>query len=58
VDEQPKAFPREPIFVPGERVVTRAVLRKDDREERGRRVGPLTGWLARLPRRLGYNLGP
>jgi glycine/D-amino acid oxidase-like deaminating enzyme len=58
VGERPKPFPRAPIFVPGERLVTHAVLRKDAREDRDRRAGALTGWLARLPRRLGYNLGP
>ena len=58
VGDRPKRFPREVVFVPGERVVTHAVLRKDAREDRGRSAGPLTGALARLPRRLGYNLGP
>ena len=58
VGDRPKRFPRKAIFVPGERLVTCAVLREDAREDRGRRVGPLTGRLARLPRRLGYNLGP
>lgn len=53
-----KRFPPEPIFTPGERIVTLAMLRKDAREDAGRRAGPLTEALARLPRRLGYNLGP
>jgi hypothetical protein len=46
------------VFVPGERLVTAAVLRKDDLEDDGRRPGPITRALAHLPRRLGYNLGP
>jgi glycine/D-amino acid oxidase-like deaminating enzyme len=58
VDDRPKPFPREPFFTPGERIVTSAVLRKDELEDRGRRVDPLTDALANLPRRLGYNLGP
>jgi len=58
VGERPKRFPRRAIFAPGQRLVTHAVLRKDDREDRGRSAGPLTGALAHLPRRLGYNLGP
>jgi glycine/D-amino acid oxidase-like deaminating enzyme len=58
VDDRPKAFPPDPVFVPGERLVTAAVLRKDDLEDDGRRPGPITRALAHLPRRLGYNLGP
>jgi len=38
--------------------VNAAIRRKDDREDEGRRVGALTRAIARLPRRLGYNLGP
>lgn len=55
---EPKRFPPEPLFTPGERLVTRAILRRDALEDRGRRPGPVTNALARLPRRLGYNLGP
>lgn len=58
VGHRPKPFPRAAIFVPGERIVTHAVLRKDEREDRGRPVGRMIDALARLPRRLGYNLGP
>ena len=31
---------------------------EDDLEDAGRRAGPLTRFLATLPRRLGYKLGP
>jgi glycine/D-amino acid oxidase-like deaminating enzyme len=55
---EPKRFPPEPLFTPGQRLVTRAILRKDALEDRGRRVDPVTAMLARLPRRFGYNLGP
>jgi hypothetical protein len=55
---EPKRFPPEPLFTPGQRLVTRAILRKDALEDRGRRPDPLTNMLARLPRRFGYNLGP
>jgi len=58
VGDRPKLFPREALFVPGERIVTSAVVRKDDREECGQPAGSITGALARLPRRLGFNLGP
>lgn len=58
VHMEPKRFPPEPLFTLGERIATHAILRKDAREDRGRGAGPLTGALARLPRRLGYDLGP
>ncbi len=57
-DAEPKRFPPLPLLTPAERLVSRAVLRKDALEDRGRRPDPLTDALARLPRRLGYNLGP
>ena len=53
-----KRFPPEPLFTPGQRLVVRAVIRRDDRMEAGRRVGPITNTIAGLPRRLGYGLGP
>ena len=55
---EPKRFPPEPLFTPGERLVVRAILRKDRLEDRGRRPDPITNALAHLPRKLGYNLGP
>jgi glycine/D-amino acid oxidase-like deaminating enzyme len=58
VNADPKRFPPEPLLTPGERVVTRAILRKDALEDRGRRPDPITSVLAGLPRRLGYNIGP
>ena len=36
----------------------RAIFRRDDRLDAGRTPGRLTDLLARLPRRLGFNLGP
>ncbi len=58
VEMRTKRFPPEPFFRIGERLVTRAVLRKDRLEDRDRRVGRLTRAIARLPRRRGYELGP
>jgi glycine/D-amino acid oxidase-like deaminating enzyme len=58
VDFEPKRFPREPLRSAGALVVNSAVLRLDRAEDTGRRAGRLTGLVARLPRRLGYNLGP
>jgi hypothetical protein len=51
-------FPPEPLFTPGEWIVSRAIIRRDERLEAGRRPGIPTDLMARLPRRLGYNLGP
>lgn len=53
-----KDFPPEPLITLGERVVGRAIIRRDDRLDAGRLPGKLTDLLARLPRRLGYMLGP
>jgi hypothetical protein len=39
-------------------VANAAIRRKDDRDDAGRRVDALTAFVASLPRRLGYNLGP
>jgi glycine/D-amino acid oxidase-like deaminating enzyme len=58
VGDRPMAFPADPLLIPGERIVTTAILRKDDQEDEGRRPDPLTDLLAHVPRRLGYNLGP
>jgi glycine/D-amino acid oxidase-like deaminating enzyme len=58
VRREPMRFPPEPLRSPGVLVVNRAIRRKDDEElERGR-ANPLVSLVARLPRRLGYNLGP
>jgi glycine/D-amino acid oxidase-like deaminating enzyme len=53
-----KRMPPEPLFTLGERTVVRAVIRRDDRLDAGRRVDPVTDAIAHLPRRLGYGLGP
>jgi glycine/D-amino acid oxidase-like deaminating enzyme len=58
VGAEPKPFPPEPLRSPGALLVTRAILRKDDAEDEYRRPNRIVDLLARLPRRLGYNLGP
>lgn len=58
VTRKPKRFPPEPIRSPGMLVANTAIRRKDDLEDAGRSVDPLTRFIAGLPRRLGYNLGP
>jgi glycine/D-amino acid oxidase-like deaminating enzyme len=58
VRERPLRFPPEPIRSPGALIANVAIRRKDEAEDRGEVAGPLTDFAARLPRRLGYNLGP
>jgi glycine/D-amino acid oxidase-like deaminating enzyme len=58
VDLRPRRFPPEPLRSPGVLIANRAILRKDEAEDAGRRANPIIDFLARLPRRLGYKLGP
>ncbi len=53
-----RRFPREPWKSIGARVVNRAILHKDATEDAGAAADPVTSFVARLPRRLGYRLGP
>ena len=58
VGAQARRFPPEPLRYVGARVMRAAMIRREDDEERER---PPAGWLrelTRLPRRLGYHLGP
>jgi len=57
VSREPKRFPPEPLRTIGAALVNAAVLREDDLADAGRRADPLTRFIARLPRRLGFNLG-
>ena len=58
VTREPKRFPPEPIRSPGMLIANEAIRRKDDLEDAGRWVSPLTRAVAGLPRKLGFNLGP
>jgi glycine/D-amino acid oxidase-like deaminating enzyme len=58
VTRAPKRFPPEPVRSPGMLVANAAIRRKDDLQDAGRWVDPITMFIARLPRRLGFNLGP
>jgi glycine/D-amino acid oxidase-like deaminating enzyme len=57
-DGDRRRFPPEPLFTLGERLISRAIVRRDDRLDAGRTPGRATDLFARLPRRLGYRLGP
>jgi glycine/D-amino acid oxidase-like deaminating enzyme len=58
VTQEPLRFPPEPIRSPGAYVANKAIWSKDQHEDRGEEVSPIVDFVARLPRRLGYNLGP
>jgi glycine/D-amino acid oxidase-like deaminating enzyme len=52
-----KRFPPEPFLYVGARLTLEAILRTDDAWEAGRSGNRVLKAVARLPRRLGYNLG-
>ena len=58
VTERPMRFPPEPIRSPGAYVANQAIWRKDQLEDRGEEPSPIVDFVAHLPRRMGYNLGP
>ena len=58
VDPKPRLFPPDPIRTLGAALVRRAVIAGDAAAELGRRSNPVVEAIARLPRRLGYRLGP
>jgi glycine/D-amino acid oxidase-like deaminating enzyme len=58
VGSEPKRFPPRVLSLPGTHLVQAAILRNDRLEDAGRHPGWLTRFLAGLPRRLGYALGP
>jgi len=58
VQREPRRFPPEPFLSVGAAVVQGAIVRVDEAQDRGGRPDPLTGFVASLPRRLGYELGP
>ena len=53
-----RRFPPEPIRYVGARIVREALIRRDEVSDAERRPGPLVRLLVRLPRLLGYRLGP
>jgi len=58
VDMEPKRFPPQPLRSVGAALINAATVRRDDALDMGDRVDPVTDFVARLPRRLGYRLGP
>jgi glycine/D-amino acid oxidase-like deaminating enzyme len=58
VGSVPRRFPPEPFRYVGARVLREALIRREDGEEEGREAGQVLRQLTRLPRRLGFHLGP
>jgi glycine/D-amino acid oxidase-like deaminating enzyme len=58
VGDLPRAFPPEPFRYIGARVAREAIVRTEQAQERGERPSWILRELSRLPRRLGYHLGP
>ncbi len=58
VDLRPRAFPPEPFRSVGARVVREAIVRRETAEDDGRLPGRIVREVTRLPRRMGYHLGP
>ncbi len=58
VDMEPRAFPPQPFRSVGAAIVNAATVRRDDALDATGRVDPVTDQVARLPRRMGYHLGP
>jgi glycine/D-amino acid oxidase-like deaminating enzyme len=58
VGRRPRRFPPEPLRWIGARFLREAMIRREDAEEAGRRPNTVLRELSRLPRRLGYHLGP
>ena len=58
VNRKPRLFPPEPLRSIGAAVVRRAIIAKETAEERGGRPNPVVSAVARMPRRMGYLLGP
>ncbi len=58
VEPEPTRFPPEPFKTIGANLVREAIVRYERGDEDGRPASVVARSLARLPRRLGYRLGP
>ena len=58
VGATPRAFPPEPFRYVGARLFREAIVRREVAEEAGRRPNRIAHAISRIPRRLGYHLGP
>ena len=58
VGHRSRRFPPEPFRFLGARVIREAIVAKEQRDDEGGYVPPPLRWLVRLPRAMGYDLGP
>jgi glycine/D-amino acid oxidase-like deaminating enzyme len=58
VGHRARPFPPEPFRFLGARVIREAIVAKEQRDDEGGYVPPPLRWLVRLPRAMGYDLGP
>ncbi len=58
VDPEPRRFPPEPLKTIGARLVREAVVRTEQAQDDGRHASFAVRQAARVPRRMGYRLGP
>ena len=58
VDHEPRRFPPEPIRSAGALLANHAIHRRDEALDDGLQPNPFVDFVAKLPRRLGYDLGP
>ncbi|HEY5628409.1 MAG TPA: FAD-binding oxidoreductase [Candidatus Limnocylindrales bacterium] len=58
VGNRPRRFPPEPLRFLGARLIREAIVATEQRDDLGWFVPPPLRWLVRLPRAMGYRLGP
>ena len=58
VGHRPRRFPPEPFRYLGARVIREAIVEAEQRDDTGVYVPPPLRWLVRVPRAMGYDLGP
>jgi glycine/D-amino acid oxidase-like deaminating enzyme len=58
VGHRARPFPPEPFRFLGARVIRESIVAKEQRDDEGGFVPPPLRWLVRLPRWMGYDLGP
>ena len=58
VGNRPRRFPPEPVRFLGARLIREAIVEAEQRDDLGWYVPPPLRWLVRLPRAMGYDLGP
>jgi glycine/D-amino acid oxidase-like deaminating enzyme len=58
VGHRPRPFPPEPFRFLGARVIREAIVAAEQRDDVGGYVPPPLRWLVRMPRAMGYDLGP